>query len=89
MKREPIAAHFEPSATLYSILRRPQQVAGLTNVVAVSAGRLYALALTAEGKVYAWGFNYYGQLGRGPSGNGTDTWHPAQAYYRIAVCLAP
>ncbi|WP_422614017.1 RCC1 domain-containing protein, partial [Bifidobacterium indicum] len=30
---------------------------------AVSAGSLYSLALTGDGTAYAWGWNYYGQLG--------------------------
>lgn len=34
---------------------------GLTNVVAVAAGRVHALALTDEGRVVAWGNNLYGQ----------------------------
>ena len=37
-------------------------------VVQISAGVSFSLALTADGKVYAWGDNYYGQLG-----NGTNT----------------
>lgn len=34
-------------------------------IIAVSAGKLYSLALSAEGKVYAWGDNEDGQLGKG------------------------
>ena len=34
---------------------------GLSNVVAISAGRLHSLALTAEGEVVGWGYNAYGQ----------------------------
>ncbi len=34
---------------------------GLTNVVAVAAGRVHALALTGDGRVVAWGNNLYGQ----------------------------
>lgn len=34
-------------------------------IVSVSAGRTHALAVTAEGKVVAWGSNGYGQLGSG------------------------
>ncbi len=34
---------------------------GLTNVIAVAAGRAHALALTREGRVVAWGNNLYGQ----------------------------
>ena len=44
----------------------PKQVTGgLTDkkVVAVAAGMSYSLALTSEGKVYAWGSNSFGILG--------------------------
>jgi alpha-tubulin suppressor-like RCC1 family protein len=40
----------------------PQQVAGLSNVVEISAGQLQSLARTASGKVYAFGSNAQGQL---------------------------
>jgi len=37
----------------------------LENIVAVSAGRDFSLALGAEGHVFAWGRNWGGQLGNG------------------------
>jgi alpha-tubulin suppressor-like RCC1 family protein len=40
-------------------------VAGLSDVVAISAGDNYSLALTALGQVWAWGDNGGGQLGNG------------------------
>jgi alpha-tubulin suppressor-like RCC1 family protein len=45
----------------------PQPVIGLEGVriVAIAAGRAHALALTADGMVYAWGTNNRGQLGIG------------------------
>ncbi|WP_223635057.1 MopE-related protein [Corallococcus sp. EGB] len=43
----------------------PQQVPGLTNVVAVAAGEFHSLALTRDGTVWAWGRNDSGQLGDG------------------------
>jgi alpha-tubulin suppressor-like RCC1 family protein len=41
----------------------PVQAAGLTDVVAVSAGDEHVLALKSDGSVYSWGRNMYGQLG--------------------------
>jgi len=43
----------------------PIAVPGVTSVVDVSAGDLHALALTADGHVWAWGYNTEGQVGDG------------------------
>jgi alpha-tubulin suppressor-like RCC1 family protein len=41
----------------------PTQVQGLSDVVAVAAGDSHSLALKRDGTVWAWGGNYFGQLG--------------------------
>jgi alpha-tubulin suppressor-like RCC1 family protein len=41
----------------------------LSGVVAVEAGSSYSLAITTDGHVWAWGYNYYGQLGSGSTTN--------------------
>jgi alpha-tubulin suppressor-like RCC1 family protein len=46
----------------------------LTGVVAVAAGNNHSLAVKQDGTVWAWGDNYYGELGTS-TGNGTT---PAQ-----------
>lgn len=33
-------------------------------IVSVAVGESYSLALSAEGIIYSWGSNQYGQLGR-------------------------
>src|SRR5580658_2637833 len=43
----------------------PAPVKGLSDVTAVSAGGGHALALLADGRVMAWGYNAFGQLGDG------------------------
>ena len=43
----------------------PAPVPGLTDVVAISAGREFSLALRSDGTVWAWGYNKTGELGDG------------------------
>ncbi len=50
----------------------PVQVTGITGTVtAIAAGAYHSLALTSDGKVWSWGWNYYGQLGNGTTTNST------------------
>ncbi len=44
-------------------VKQPVRIAGLENIVAVSAGNTHALALSRSGAVWAWGSDDYGQLG--------------------------
>jgi hypothetical protein len=41
------------------------QVIGLTGAVAIAAGNFHSLALKSDGTVWAWGNNFYGELGDG------------------------
>lgn len=43
----------------------PSGTGCLTNVVAVSAGAFFSMALTADGRVWTWGDNTWGELGDG------------------------
>ena len=45
------------------------QVSNLTDVVAIAAGSIHNLALKADGTVWTWGANSYGQLGNGNNDN--------------------
>ncbi|MCL2143112.1 MAG: fibronectin type III domain-containing protein, partial [Methanomassiliicoccaceae archaeon] len=47
----------------------PTQVSGLTDVIAIGAGRNHSLAVKSDGTVWAWGYNNYGQLGDGTTAN--------------------
>ncbi len=47
----------------------PVRVQGLTDVVAISAGGGHCLALKSGGTVWAWGYNFEGQLGDGTKVN--------------------
>jgi alpha-tubulin suppressor-like RCC1 family protein len=43
----------------------PVQVSNVSGAKAVSAGELYSMALTNDGTVWTWGYNYRGELGNG------------------------
>ena len=44
-------------------------VAGFSNIIAISAGDAHSLALKADGTVWVWGSNEYGQIGGGTASN--------------------
>jgi alpha-tubulin suppressor-like RCC1 family protein len=48
--------------------KTPVKVSNLSGVKAIAAGDDHNLALKTDGTVWAWGYNYYGQLGNGTSG---------------------
>ncbi len=52
-------------ASLVEAVLAPEQVQGLTGIVAVAGGLYHSLALTANGRVYGWGSDAHGQLGDG------------------------
>src|SRR5262249_60305618 len=41
----------------------PVQVSGLNAAIAIAAGQGFTLALKSDGTVWAWGTDYYGQIG--------------------------
>jgi len=47
----------------------------LTDIVGIAAGDLHNLALKSDGTVWAWGDNWWGELG---DGTNTDRWTPVQ-----------
>ncbi|MBM2834368.1 MAG: Branched-chain amino acid transporter, amino acid-binding protein [Candidatus Brocadiaceae bacterium] len=51
----------------------PLQISGIDNVIAIAAGMSHALALKSDGTVWAWGSNYYGQIGNGEGGDDGET----------------
>ena len=50
----------------------PVLITALSNVSGIFAGRFHSLAFTTNGEVYAWGYNYFGQLGLGTSGDASN-----------------
>ncbi len=57
-------------------LATPHPVSGVEGVAAIAAGGQHSLALTRDGRVFAWGSNWNGQLGDGRSGAGTHSAAP-------------
>ena len=51
----------------YTNCLSPLQVGAATNWTSVSAGESHTLAVRTDGTMWAWGYNYYGQLGAGSS----------------------
>ncbi len=57
----------------------PQQVPGLSGVANIAAGGAgHSLALKSDGTVWAWGWDYYAQLGDGTAGTPTSVPTPQQ-----------
>jgi alpha-tubulin suppressor-like RCC1 family protein len=70
---------------------RPVQVKGpdskgvLTGITAIAAGVEFSLALRgADGAVFAWGYNFEGQLGNGTSGSNSNL--PVRVWSPIGTC---
>jgi alpha-tubulin suppressor-like RCC1 family protein len=55
----------------------PWPITGVGNIVSVAAGETHTLALRADGMVWAWGDDSYGQSGRGVGSDSTS--FPTQA----------
>jgi alpha-tubulin suppressor-like RCC1 family protein len=53
----------------------PARIPNLTSVTAIAAGGSFSLALRSDGTVWAWGANWWGQLG---DGSGVTQTHPVQ-----------
>ena len=57
----------------------------LTDIVAVAPGVNHSVALKADGSVWAWGGNYYGQIGDGRSGIGSNASNSADRSVAVQV----
>jgi len=65
----------------------PGPVPGLTQVASVSAGINHALALRQDGSLWAWGDNFWGQLGTGEQG-GTGLPQPVRGLHGVVAAAA-
>jgi hypothetical protein len=66
----------------------PVLVPGLSNVVAVAAGRMHSLALKADGTVVAWGQNASGMLGVGTTSSPILTPTPVAGLTNVVAIAA-
>ena len=55
--------------TIGGYVNMPTPVVGLSNVVAIAASGYESYALKADGTVWSWGYNAFGQLGNGTTQN--------------------
>jgi alpha-tubulin suppressor-like RCC1 family protein len=62
--------------------KMPNPVANLSNITAVAAGDKHTVALGDDGRVWAWGYNWKGQLGDGTT---TDSLIPVEVSTLVDV----
>ena len=60
----------------------------MDGVVQVAAGRSHSLAVKSDGTLWAWGYNYYGQVGNGNSGSGTNISTPVKIMDSVSKIYA-
>jgi len=63
----------------------PIQVTGLTNVVQIATGGDHSLARKEDGTVWAWGYNFFGQIGDSTSGFGSEAITPVKVDFLTNV----
>lgn len=63
----------------------PVNIPDSKKVKAVSVTELGSCAITTDGLTYCWGANYYGQLGVGSNGSGSDKYSPTPVIYPEGV----
>jgi alpha-tubulin suppressor-like RCC1 family protein len=74
------------NSTIPVKVKGPGGVGYLSNIIAIAAGDNHSLALAADGTIYAWGYNGYGQLGLGDTANRLyPVQLPARNIYAIAT----
>jgi alpha-tubulin suppressor-like RCC1 family protein len=66
-------------------VKGPDSIGVLTGITAIAAGVEFSLALRgADGAVFAWGYNFEGQLGNGTSGSNSNL--PVRVWSPIGTC---
>ena len=50
----------------------PILIQGFTNIIDIASGSLHTLALKSDGSLWAWGYNFFGQIGNGTQNRSTS-----------------
>ncbi|HBE78217.1 MAG TPA: hypothetical protein DDW65_10610 [Firmicutes bacterium] len=64
--------------SLYPVQVKQNSLSPLSNITAIGAGDNHTLAVKSDGTAWAWGYDYYGQVGDGTSGSSTGIKYPVQ-----------
>ena len=83
------------SSSLGGYYCSPVQIGNATNWASISSGEFHSIGIKTNGSLWAWGYNFYGQLGDSSDHNiktspvqiGTSTWSSigAGGYHTIAI----
>lgn len=74
------------NSTIPVEVKGPGGIGYLTNIIAIAAGDYHSMALAADGTIYTWGYNGYGQLGVGDNNDRLYPVHlPIRNIYAIAA----
>jgi len=65
----------------------PVKIPGLSNIISIAAGSGHTLALGADGNVWAFGYNYFGQLGNATN-NGVGGSNPTPTKIELLTSVA-
>lgn len=64
------------------------EIQNLTDIISIAAGDFHLLALRADGTVWSWGYNTFGQLGDGTSENQLDEASRVLSLYGVKKIIA-
>lgn len=75
------------SKSTYPVQVKLSNGTALSNITTIAAGTDHCITLNANGTVWTWGANSYGQLGNGTSGTGTNQKNPVQVILNNGTVL--
>jgi alpha-tubulin suppressor-like RCC1 family protein len=66
----------------------PVDVIGISTATAIAAGTYHSCAMLSDGSMMCWVGNYFGALGNGTTGNGTDAANSTTPVFVIGISTA-